>query len=618
MSIAKTPIIPYAKGPAWSIKHPGALNQILHMASMRSIQTSIIQIISVGFIDSFKRWRLARRGLSSGRKRRVQNDAAVSASIDRSIWVRFSLYLSFCVATSILVMRAMASLDNSSAIDGALYAFFLTLSGVTVIELNHPKVIQRNKRVVLLIGGILAQLGLIRGMAWIAEVNHLPSEIAFLMMPFIFAPMIHAVLLGGPVGVFSAVYASLLSTLLIEDGKQTLFLSVSLVSGLVVALILKSTRRRIQLIRAGIYAGIMTFILAVIFGVVDVVSLASDREFGLILLSVATALGMGLALAFIISGVLPMLEGLFQLTTDISWLELSDLNHKLMRRMQLEAPGTFHHSLVVASLSEAAAESVGASASMCRVCAYFHDIGKINKPEYFIENQLGDIDNPHDSLTPTMSALIIIAHVKDGVDLALKHHLNPLVIDVIREHHGNSLVSYFYHRAQQRKQQELDKVEQKLEDPKDLPKIDEKNFRYPGPRPQSRESGIISLADAVESSSRTLKKPTPGRIRSLVNEMVDNRIIDGQLDECQLTIQDISKIKDAFCKTLRSMLHSRIDYPKDDSHKSDSPSGREQRDTEKDQRKTESKTSASSSERAAVAATTPTKPKPQATPNKNP
>jgi putative nucleotidyltransferase with HDIG domain len=201
---------------------------------------------------------------------------------------------------------------------------------------------------------------------------------------------------------------------------------------------------------------------------------------------------------------------------------------------------------------------------MCRVGAYYHDIGKLKKPEYFIENQHDGTENPHDSLTPTMSALIITAHVKDGVDLALKHKLNPRVIDVIREHHGDSLVSFFYRRAREQKRAELMKVEKGLENPEDLPKVDEKNFRYPGPTPRSRESGIISLADAIESASRTIKKPTPAKIRALVDDIVASRISDGQLDNCLLTIRDLSKVKEVFCKTLRSMLHSRIDYPKDD------------------------------------------------------
>ena len=233
--------------------------------------------------------------------------------------------------------------------------------------------------------------------------------------------------------------------------------------------------------------------------------------------------------------------------------------------MQLETPGTFHHSLVVASLAEAAAESIGANATMCRVCAYFHDIGKLKKPEYFIENQ-GEV-NPHDSLTPTMSALVIIAHVKDGVDLALKHKLNKRIIRVIQEHHGDSLVYYFYRKAQERANAEGENEEKSSDIQEALVEVDEKNFRYPGPTPSSRESGIISLADAVESASRSLTKTSPAKIQALVDEIVRNRLRDGQLDNCELTMKDIATLRESFAKTLRSMLHSRIDYPKEQTER---------------------------------------------------
>ena len=493
----------------------------------------------------------------------MQNESAISTSLDRSALVRFALYLTFCVSAAVIVMRAQVpGPDAVVPLNRSLFAIFLALSAVTVVELNHRRVIERNGRVILLLGGILVQLALIRAFDWIEQANRLPVEIGFLLTPFVLAPMIHAVLLGGPVGVFSAVYVSLLGTLLVPDEGKTLFLSVSLLSGLVTALTLRKTRRRVQLLRAGVYAGISVLALALVFGVVTLGPAALD-DWRMVGLAAASAFGMGIGTALLVSGFLPVLEGMFHLTTDISWLELSDLNHRLLRRMQLEAPGTFHHSLVVASLSESAAEAVGANASLCRVCSYFHDVGKLNKPEYFIENQQEGAENPHDTLTPTMSALIIVAHVKDGVDLALKHRLNPRVIDVIREHHGDSLVGYFYRRAQEQKLAEMEKVEKKLENPEDLPKIDQKNFRYPGPRPRTRESGIISLADAIESASRTLKKPTPAKIRSLVEDLVEARICDGQLDDCELTMRDLAKVKDVFSKTLRSMMHSRIDYPKE-------------------------------------------------------
>jgi putative nucleotidyltransferase with HDIG domain len=258
---------------------------------------------------------------------------------------------------------------------------------------------------------------------------------------------------------------------------------------------------------------------------------------------------------------LPILENLFGITTDISWLEASDLNHPLLRRMTIEAPGTYHHSLVVANLSEAAAEAVGANATLCRVCSYFHDVGKLVKPEYFTENMSFE-RNPHDDLAPTMSALIIIAHVKEGVDLALKYRLNQRIIDIIQEHHGTSLVRYFYQRALQQHEDALagGKIMRLRED--DVPEVHEESFRYSGPKPQTKESAIVSLADAIESASRSIEKPTPQKVETLVNEIIEERISDRQLDECDLTLGELKTIADRFRFTLLSMLHSRIAYPK--------------------------------------------------------
>ena len=232
--------------------------------------------------------------------------------------------------------------------------------------------------------------------------------------------------------------------------------------------------------------------------------------------------------------------------------------------MTIEAPGTYHHSLVVANLAEAAAEAIGANATLCRVCSYFHDVGKLVKPEYFTENMNYE-RNPHDDLAPTMSALIIIAHVKEGVDLALKHRLNQQIIDVIQEHHGTSLVYYFYKRALQQLEDARagGKIMNMRED--DISTVREESFRYPGPKPQTKESAIISLADMVESASRSLEKPTPQKIDQFVNELIDQRIADRQLDECDLTLADLRIIAERFRFTLMTMLHTRIAYPKPDT-----------------------------------------------------
>jgi hypothetical protein len=273
------------------------------------------------------------------------------------------------------------------------------------------------------------------------------------------------------------------------------------------------------------------------------------------------AIATGIGTAVVVSGILPMLEHLFKITTEISWLEMSDLNHPLLKRLSLEAPGTYHHSLAVANLAEAAAESVGGNPSICRVSSYFHDIGKLVKPLYFTENTPHG-DNPHDDLTPTMSALIIVAHVKEGVDLALKHGLNNEIIDVIRQHHGTSTVSYFHQRALQ--QQEDARLGGKIMNMReeDIPEVSEESFRYPGPRPQTKESAIVNLADSIESASRSLDRPTPQRIDDLVKHIVKDRLASGQLDESPLTIAEIWRAAESFRFSLVNMLHARIAYPK--------------------------------------------------------
>ena len=266
--------------------------------------------------------------------------------------------------------------------------------------------------------------------------------------------------------------------------------------------------------------------------------------------------------ALLIGGALPALESLFRVTTNISWLELADLNHPLLRRMTIEAPGTYHHSLVVAQLAEAAAEAIGANPTIARVCSYFHDIGKLVKPEYFTENMRYG-RNPHDDLAPTMSALIIIAHVKEGVDLALKHGLNQQIMDVIQQHHGTSLVYYFYKRAlqQQEDARQGGKIMNIREE--DIPEVREESFRYPGPRPQTRECAIISLADGIESASRCMERITPQKIDQLIDDIIEKRLLDGQLSECDLTMRELGAVAESFKNTLHSMMHSRVAYPSD-------------------------------------------------------
>jgi len=334
-----------------------------------------------------------------------------------------------------------------------------------------------------------------------------------------------------------------------------------LLAGVVAVYATHDLRKRGCLMRAGCYVGLVSLVLALMLGHIPFaadISAMSPRTVGV---QILTVLLVGIITAGIVGGFLPMLETLFGITTNITWLELADLNHKLLKRMTIEAPGTYHHSLVVARLAESAAERVGASAIQCQVCSYFHDIGKLIKPGYFIEN-INPEDNPHDDLSPSMSVLVIHSHVKEGVDLALKHKLKMPVIDVIQEHHGTSLVYYFYRRALDKQEAVRKLVEEGKAREEDIPEVNEEDFRYPGPIPQTKESAIISLADSVESASRSLDKPTHSKIEQLVETMVSMRMKDGQLDDCDLTMRELAQIKESFTKTLISMLHTRIAYPK--------------------------------------------------------
>ena len=486
--------------------------------------------------------------------------------------VKAAIYVGFAVMGASFILKTASALDEVDPFKRAAFALVISLAAVVVFLASSGFCFcKRSSRTILVLGGSLAHLLLCGLILRLTRSDEVAEVLRYLLIPYALMPMLLGVLLGRAMGLFSAIYVSLVGCLMIAPEEMLGYLVLSLVSGITAVMLSDRVRRRGELLRAGIYTGVVAVIVAIIWGRLDLAAcfgpdaMVHLEIFGL---GCMTALGTAVFTALFISGLLPVFEGLFKLTTNISWLELSDLNHRLLRRMQIEAPGTFHHSLIVAALAEAAAERVGANALMCRVCAYFHDIGKLKKPGYFIENQHEGEENPHVGLTPTMSSLIIIAHVKDGVDMAVKYKLNPRIINVIQEHHGDSLVYYFYRLAQEQKKIEMEKADRKLENPEDLPQIDEKNFRYPGPRPCTLESGIIALADSVESASRTLRKPTLAKIKSMIEELIRNKINTGQLDECPMTLRELAVVKESFAATLRSMLHARIDYPKEEERPS--------------------------------------------------
>ncbi len=303
-------------------------------------------------------------------------------------------------------------------------------------------------------------------------------------------------------------------------------------------------RSRCKLIYVGLFAAVVAVLLYVGLGLID------NQPLGSALLTDAARNGLwALAAGFLMTGLLPFIEHLFGVLTDLSLLELGDVAHPLLQELVRRAPSTYNHSITVGSIAEAAAESIHARGLLCRVGAYFHDIGKMLKPGYFVENQ-GQEANRHEDLAPAMSTLVIIAHIKDGADLARQHHLPQPIIDMINQHHGTTLVEFFYERA----------AEQKQSDPNGG-EVDQSTYRYPGPKPQTKEAAVLMLADNVESASRTLVDPTPKRIESLVREVAERRLHGGQFDESGLTLRELRTIEKSMVMSLISIYHGRIKYP---------------------------------------------------------
>ena len=422
---------------------------------------------------------------------------------------------------------------------------------------------KRNRAIAITSVSILLNLLIIRLIMEIGDIALLNNRPSLSMLPYIapyaLAPMIVAVLVGAAPAVISALIIAVLFGII--QGNSVEFLLIAFLSGIVGSYIASNIRKRSMLVRAGLMAGVSAATTGAFLGLV------SSLSIGLIGQQAIIALIVGALSGVLAVGLLPIFEQIFKVTTEITLLELTDFNHPLLHRMQMEAPGTYHHSLMVANLSENAAAAIGASPLLCRVCCLFHDIGKLVKPEYFTENQKGGI-NPHEEKNPSMSALVIKAHVKEGVELARKHNLPRVIQDVIRQHHGTSLIQFFYYQAQQaQNKQTKQPFPEKPGRQQETKKVDESTYRYDGPRPQFKESAIIFFADGVEAASRSLKKVSQPAIEELIDGMFKSRIEDGQLDECPLTFKELHEIRSSFTYTLLNMLHSRVEYPKEINEK---------------------------------------------------
>jgi cyclic-di-AMP phosphodiesterase PgpH len=556
------------KADAFSICHRGIQQRNFHFTSM------------LGF---FERQRLVKKGLVPQKTRRRVTESALLEKLERGPIAKALVILAFGGALIWVLMLGADKLRTETT----LATLLIYGTAVAHLCVNRPEVWERNSRLLLLFLIMFSHLFLIKGCVLMSESVQssgevLPGQLSpqdkrsfwLLAMPFSLAPILASVLMGRTVGVLAAVFVTMLSVpVLVSANDEIEFILTNVTSGLVAGFVgiflTGEVRKRGDLPRAGLFVGLATWVLAIAFKKIKDLHLFAEGvplNYAFFGKETIVAVGAPFLLTLIIVGGLPILERLFRVTTRVRWLELADLNHPLLKRMTLEAPGTFQHSLAVANLAESACEAVGANASMARVCSYFHDIGKLVKPEYFTENMRHD-RNPHDGIAPTMSALIIIAHVKEGVSLALEHGLNQEIIDVIQQHHGTSLVFFFYKKAMD--WQEAVKRDRKIASihDEDLPEVSETSFRYGGPKPQTREAAIISLADSIESAARSLERPTLHKIEQLITDIIRKRVADGQLDDCDLKFNELNEIAESFRHTLSSMLHSRVAYPEDKDSK---------------------------------------------------
>jgi cyclic-di-AMP phosphodiesterase PgpH len=377
------------------------------------------------------------------------------------------------------------------------------------------------------------------------SLNWIPPWLVPFVIPITLTTMLAMLMLGPSAALALGLWSGLSAALIFDRSFELLLLGLG--GSVLAVVLLRNVRKRSQVMRAGLAVGLLEGVMAL--------ALAAMYQHlpNTFLMQVAGGVSSGILAAILALLLLPFVEWLFRHTTSISLLELTDMSHPLLQRLALEAPGTYHHSLMAGAIGQAAANRIGADGLLVSVCAYFHDIGKLAKPEFFNENQRGG-ENPHDSLAPSMSALVIQSHVKEGLTLAKRHKLPGLVCDAIRTHHGTALTSYFYQVARRALKEAGMAEDSGLEH----------SYRYDGPKPWTREQALLMLADTVEAASRSLEKPTPNRIAEMVETLMRDKLLDGQLDHSPLTLEDLHEIRASFVFSLTNILHGRNPYPRED------------------------------------------------------
>jgi len=429
--------------------------------------------------------------------------------------------------------------NNRDLLFYPIICILLLIATLYALYISKPQSLIQTNKTILITVIIISQLILARSSAELYHHHLQQTFFLYTILPFAFAATLLSPLVGVRIAIICSIFTSIIISMQNDNNFQILLTST--LASFPAAILMRNARKRLHTFVAGFTIGAVIFLVSTLFLFKNQIPASNLPKL------LAFSITSGIITSLTTSTILPIFEYIFSITTQLSLLELSDFNHPLLKRLQIEAPGTYHHSLMVATIAEQAAKAIGANPLMARVCSYFHDIGKLRHPEYYSENTNGQ--DMHQELSPSMSCLVILNHVKEGLTLAYKYNLKKQIREAIRQHHGTSLVYYFYRRAQ-------DQNESKQE-------IAKEKYRYPGPRPRRKEIAIISLADSCEAAARSMDKPTANKINALVENIINKRIIDQQLNKANLTFAELDIVKHSISKTLTMMLHGRIKYPKD-------------------------------------------------------
>lgn len=524
-------------------------------------------------------------GISKKRQKHIQKLADKHASIGTEnrgfknsnlLAVIYALIVGITAIVSMLLTFDFAGIDknyNYALFTGIVLIFTGILSTRYLLKTSKPEVIQRNSRILLI--SLVSILAIVLFSLWLIAFSSntfipklflksaVQTDIVTLNFPYLVAPALITLMLGVKPGISVGLGLTMLTMIFGFNGSNanadncahTQLLVAGSLGSIILPFLLRNAYRRAHILKAFITTQLIQAIAVAIIVISGYDSFSSETlwmslAYILIFSLISVVLSFVLTIAF-----LPIFEHLFACTSNVRLNEFCDLRHPLLLRLSSEAEGTFHHCIQVATLAANAAERIGANSFIARVGGYFHDIGKLSKPYFYVENtSIAQSASVHDSISPSMSALVIMSHVKDGVALALHYNMPPPILDIIRQHHGTTTIAYFLNKA--RKQAEKNAAAGLPEET-----IDESLYRYPGPSPISKEAGIVMLADSIEAASRSLDKPTPAKLDALVRNIINQKILDGQLDNCELTNRDIAIIKTVFSTSLTNSLHARIPYP---------------------------------------------------------